>query len=945
MAKVILTDADAGNRLSLNNDIDWEIIGTSAADNILVEAGANVDLTALGGGDDTVVLSGESSDYTVAANGTTVTLTHTETGETVMVPASASSTNTVTFADGESAALTIGTAVMFGTLELANGADAVAVSGTTAGAEPDLGDFAEDTVTPSGLSVVATGTDEGGNLTFVVSLSPAQLEATTVDFAIGLEGGATAADHGDITVDGTVDNTGTGTLTFAAGQTTKTITVAASEDNAFPEDGEGVSLTLSNASGASITTASATATIGDVNPYTLTQGITEVEEGDSVTYTLTTAVPVTEDTTVSFSVVPGDATAANQGTNDTNLNDFDQGSFNPSNVVIPAGSSSAEFTLTTQTDSITELPEDYTLQAVVNGQTITIETTLLDGSGFTLTTGNDAFTGDANDDVFTSGLGTLNNGDVLEGLGGTDTLNSRLSTDAGDPTMDSIDIINMDSRANAATIGLTNASQVGQLSITGTGNGTFDNAQNTVTSFSVAGNTTDGNYNKTAFLEFAANTFTGTSDALSLSITNVSGSSAQVSIGANASGGSNTLETLNIALMGTSNSFTFDPVTTAGFDGITNVVVTGSADSTLTTAVADFDLNTQNINATAHTGTLSIITDDATAIDASNINGVDWVIFTANNAVGVTDLEETASVEVRDATNALVIEQRDADVAGSLNDVLTLKLNNSASEAYTVTADDIENITINSTTTATTPANITNTVTTLNADGLGSLTVTGNANLTVTTFSDQVDVIDASAFTGKFSGSVLANNTAAVAFTGGSGNDTITGTQFNDSFTGGAGSDTFNLTDSTDDANVTAGTNIFTDFTTGADTIALDDSAFTLAGAAGADLANGNYFEGGISSASAATNYDVMVLTGASYANVGAAEDAVAAQMTSNTVGFVIFHDSDDDVVRMFFDGDLGTDDGLTSTAVIANFTNMQDSTDLGVIGSFFAQSDFDIVA
>ncbi|MCG8609792.1 MAG: hypothetical protein MI864_04575 [Pseudomonadales bacterium] len=870
MAKVILTDADAGNRLSLNNDIDWEIIGTSAADNILVEAGANVDLTALGGGDDTVVLSGDSTEYTVAANGTTVTLTHTATGETVMVPASASSTNTVTFADGESAALTIGTAVMFGSLELANGADAVAVSGTTSGSAPDLGDFPKET--QSGLSVVATGTDEGGNLTFVVSLSPAQLEATTVDFAIGLEGGATAADHGDITVDGTVDNTGTGTLTFAAGQTTKTITVAASEDNAFPEDGEGVSLTLSNASGASITTASATATIGDVNPYTLTQGITEVEEGDSVTYTLTTAVPVTEDTTVSFSVVPGDATAANQGTNDTNLNDFDQGSFNPSNVVIPAGSSSAEFTLTTQTDSITELPEDYTLQAVVNGQTITIETTLLDGSGFTLTTGNDAFTGDANDDVFTSGLGTLNNGDVLEGLGGTDTLNSRLSTDAGDPTMDSIDIINMDSRANAATIGLTNASQVGQLSITGTGNGRFDNAQNTVTSFSVAGNTTDGNYNKTALLEFVDDAFTGTADALSLSITNVSGSSATVSVGQAASTGTNNLETLNIALMGTGNTFTFDPNTTVGFDAINSTVITGSADSTITVATADYALTGRSLNASAHTGMLNIITNETGAINAAGLSGIDKLVFTADVNNTITSLAEGSNVEVRVGQTALTVVQTGADTAGSLSDTFTFTMNPAASATQTaLTFDAIETVSLVSTTSATDPSTVTNTITTLNADGLGTLNISGAAHLAIGTLTDQVDIVDASTATGNVTLNVNATNTTeAVLYKGSAGVDTINGSGFDDNIsgnagndviegeagadtlTGGAGADTFVYTTIADSSSATVTSNdSVTDFVAGTDDFDVTNVPASVVAAA----------TGSISAASFNADIDALLTT------------------------------------------------------------------------------------
>ncbi|MBK7001568.1 MAG: hypothetical protein IPH35_16785 [Rhodoferax sp.] len=54
--------------------------------------------------------------------------------------------------------------------------------------------------------------------------------------------------------------------------------------------------------------------------------------------TLTASAASVTATTIDFSVVPGDATAADQGTSNTNLNDFASGAFNPSSVVLAAES-------------------------------------------------------------------------------------------------------------------------------------------------------------------------------------------------------------------------------------------------------------------------------------------------------------------------------------------------------------------------------------------------------------------------------------------------------------------------------------------------------------------------------------------------------------------------------------------------------------------------------
>ena len=88
------------------------------------------------------------------------------------------------------------------------------------------------------------------NLAFTVTLDPASSEQVTVDYATS---DGTAAAGSDYTAT-------SGTLTFAAGETSKTVSVPVLADG-HDDGGETLTLTLSNASGARITDAAATGTI------------------------------------------------------------------------------------------------------------------------------------------------------------------------------------------------------------------------------------------------------------------------------------------------------------------------------------------------------------------------------------------------------------------------------------------------------------------------------------------------------------------------------------------------------------------------------------------------------------------------------------------------------------------------------------------------------------
>ena len=110
------------------------------------------------------------------------------------------------------------------------------------------------TVARDALSVADAQVREGADATldFVVTLSRARSEATTVDYATS-DGTATA---------GTDYTAASGTLTFAAGETSKTVSVTVLVDTE-DEQSETLSLTLSNAAGARIANAVATGTVTD----------------------------------------------------------------------------------------------------------------------------------------------------------------------------------------------------------------------------------------------------------------------------------------------------------------------------------------------------------------------------------------------------------------------------------------------------------------------------------------------------------------------------------------------------------------------------------------------------------------------------------------------------------------------------------------------------------
>lgn len=141
-------------------------------------------------------------------------------------------------------------------------------------------------------------------MTFGVFLNPCSSGTVTVNFATA-DGTATAAD-------GDYDPV-TGTVTFAPGETFKTISVAINGDTT-DESNETFSVNLSGASGAVIGTGTGTGTISDDDPVSVSIFSDSVTEGDSGTTSLFFDVdlnkPAPGPVSVDFSTTDGTATVA-----------------------------------------------------------------------------------------------------------------------------------------------------------------------------------------------------------------------------------------------------------------------------------------------------------------------------------------------------------------------------------------------------------------------------------------------------------------------------------------------------------------------------------------------------------------------------------------------------------------------------------------------------------
>ena len=212
----------------------------------------------------------------------------------------------------------------------------------TSNAYPSSGTITAGTLPELSISGI-TVDEDAGTATLTVELDPASIGTVTVDYTTS-----------DETAQAGVDYTVTaGTLTFAASETSKTITVPILNDTDY-DPSQQFRVTLSNASGATLPTspwAFVNITNDDAVP---TASIADVTVGEGAgTMTLTLALDRLSNRDVDYSAatagVSGTATVADDYVA------FLQGG--SKNFTVPAGAMSATFDITLVDDSLGETDE------------------------------------------------------------------------------------------------------------------------------------------------------------------------------------------------------------------------------------------------------------------------------------------------------------------------------------------------------------------------------------------------------------------------------------------------------------------------------------------------------------------------------------------------------------------------------------------------------------
>ena len=172
-----------------------------------------------------------------------------------------------------------------------------AVLGTAAA----TGTITDDDDPPVVSIADAAAREDAGSIAFTVRLSPASGREASVRWRTG-DGTATAGDDYEAVTGGTV--------TFAPGETERTLEVALLQDEVREGTAaETFTVTLSDPRNARLGAATATASIGDDEgpPGLSVADVTVAEDAGSATFTVTLAGSPSEDVTVDFEVVAGTA--------------------------------------------------------------------------------------------------------------------------------------------------------------------------------------------------------------------------------------------------------------------------------------------------------------------------------------------------------------------------------------------------------------------------------------------------------------------------------------------------------------------------------------------------------------------------------------------------------------------------------------------------------------
>ena len=197
-----------------------------------------------------------------------------------------------------------------------------------------------DNDSPPTVSVSNASATEGSSVSFMVSLSAESGKQVTVDYATS-SGTATS---------GTDFTAASGTLTFAAGTTSQTVSVSTTEDDTTDEGNETFTLTLSGPTNATLEDATGTGTINDAaGQPTLNVSGASADEGKAVNFAVTLSVASEQQVTVNYATSSGTATS---GTDYTATN---------GTLTFAANEMSKTVSVSTADDASDEEDETFTL--------------------------------------------------------------------------------------------------------------------------------------------------------------------------------------------------------------------------------------------------------------------------------------------------------------------------------------------------------------------------------------------------------------------------------------------------------------------------------------------------------------------------------------------------------------------------------------------------------
>lgn len=628
----------------------------------------------------------------------------------------------------------------------------VAIDGTTASATTTVND---SSTTPSytltvGTPSVAEGDSGTTSLTFDLTLDSAAKADTTVNYATLTTGSATA---------GTDFAAGIGSVTFAAGETTKQVTVTVNGDTSSEGD-ETVAVQFTGDNLAAAVTATGTITNDDGAPpiYTLTSDAPSVIEGNSGTANLVfnlklDSVP-TADVTVNYeTLTSGTATAGTDFTASTGTITFTAGS-DTATVSIPViGDTTSESGETVNVKfSGSQLAGDVTGAGTITNDDVTFTLTQ---SGTSVVEGNTVvFTVTASSAVATatsltySAVGDTLSGAATAATAGTDytPASGAVAFAAGD-TSKTVTLTFTDDGTSEGLEGLKFSLLDSSLTLIDAKSVSITDGAESAKTITLTTAADSGS----AFTGGAGNdTFNGTLSFVNDQINDTS----TLTDGDALTGGSGT-DTLKIAVSGsavTDLGYTATPSLT----GIERVLVSTSTSDTGAVGAGAVVASPLDNDVAID---LSLTDSSLTTIGTSSSTTIySDVVFTNVGQIVAVDMAGKGDLNVGFGTTV---------VSGG-SDSLTVTANGvgtSATALSTLTFNGIETANI----TSSTSANY------LSVDGDGSLVtinIAGTKDIAVVAEST-VTKVDASTATGNVTVDATALTLADVTLTGGSGTDAL----------------------------------------------------------------------------------------------------------------------------------------------------------------------------